>query len=100
MKKFLLALLTVSLLLLVGCSSGIDSVGSNIPSGDDCAENLAYLQSGVDMYAESLGQYPTDVEQLLESKEGKGPFVEVIPECPTGNQYVIENGTVKEAPKQ
>ncbi len=84
-----------------GCSSNsTKSSGSNVPSGNDCAENVAYLQSGVDKYKESVGEYPSNVQQLLNSEDGKGPFVEVVPECPTGNLYVIENGTVKEAPKQ
>jgi len=100
MRKLLLVVLMITLLVLVGCTSNsTNSTGSNIPSGNDCAENVAYLQSGVDKYKEAVGDYPSNVQQLLDSKDGKGPFVEVVPECPTGNQYLIENGTVKEAPK-
>lgn len=101
MKKILLAVLLITLLAVVGCSTNAtNSTGSKIPSGNDCAENVAYLQSGVDKYKEAVGEYPSNVDQLLESKNDRGPFVEVVPQCPTGNQYVIENGVVKEAPKQ
>lgn len=101
MKKSLLTVLLITSLVLVGCTTNsTNSTGSNIPSGNDCAENVAYLQSGVDKYKEAFGDYPSNVQLLLQAKNGKGPFVEVLPECPTGNQYVIENGAVKEAPKQ
>lgn len=100
MKKLLFALLMITVLVLVGCTADSTTTGSNVPSGNDCGENVAYLQGGVNKYKEAVGEYPADVQQLLTSKDGKGPFVEEVPKCPTGNQYVIENGTVKEAPKQ
>lgn len=95
MKKFLVLALAIGTLLMVGCTG--NSQISNAPSGDNCAENVAYLQKGVDNYKEALGQYPSDVQQLLDSADGKGPFVQEIPECPSGNIYIIDNGLVKEA---
>lgn len=106
MKTGTLIITVMFLMLATGSAlaekggGGNMGVGSNIPSGNNCAENAAYLQRGVDKYKEAVGKYPLNVAQLLESKDGKGPFVKVVPKCPSGNQYVIKNGTVKEAPKQ
>jgi len=92
MKKILLMLIFVTILSF-GCSN---STSSDIPSGKNCSENIAYLQSGVDNYFQSFSEYPTDVTQLLATKDGKGPFVQVVPKCPSGNKYVINNGKVIE----
>jgi len=101
MRKIIFVLLMVNLLVVVGCNKrAMNSTDSKVPSGNDCAENIAYLQVGVDNYKNALGNYPSDVQQLLESKDGKGPFVQVVPKCPGGNKYVIEYGTVKEVHKQ
>ena len=99
MKKILLTAFALGTLLLAGCSSTHTDM-SKAPSGDNCPENVAYLQQGVDNYKVALGQYPSDVQQLLDSAGGKGPFVEKVPECPSGNIYVIQNGVVSEAPRQ
>lgn len=100
MKKALITAFAIGTLLLVGCSSDSNTNTAKVPSGDNCPENVAYLQQGVDKYKEVLGQYPADVQQLLDSAGGKGPFVEKVPECPSGNIYVIQNGVVTEAPRQ
>lgn len=100
MKKALVTAFAIGTLLLVGCSGNSHPDMSKAPSGDNCPENVAYLQQGVDNYKEALGQYPADVQQLLDSADGKGPFVEKVPECPSGNIYVIQNGVVSEAPRQ
>lgn len=73
---------------------------SNVPSGDNCTENTAYLQAGVDRYKDAFGEYPTDLKQLLETRDGKGPFVETISlQCPTdGVPYTVINGKVEQAP--
>lgn len=98
MKKTLVAVFAIGTLLLAGCGS--NSQTGKVPSGDNCTENVAYLQQGVDKYKEVLGQYPSDVQQLLDSADGKGPFVEKVPACPSGNIYVIQSGVVTEAPPQ
>lgn len=97
--KLTLAIVVVSVLILAGCADDSHSRMAGAPSGDDCAENIAYLQDGVDAYREAVGSYPSDVNQLLDSAEGQGPFVESIPACPAGNIYKIENGVVREAPR-
>ena len=73
------------------------SLAGPAPSGTNCPENVAYIQTGVNTYKENVGQFPTELNQLLEIVDGKGPFVEKLPECPSGNIYVIDNGIVKEA---
>lgn len=82
-----------------GSNSGSNAIAGPAPSGNVCSENVAYLQVGVDKYGELTGQMPTDVNQLTQTKDGK-PFVEKVPACPSGNLYVIENGLVKEVPRQ
>ena len=81
MKKIVPALILVLTLLISGCSTSKSetTTGSKLPSGKDCTENVAYLQGGVDKYKQALGIYPTTVEKLLESSDGKGPFAEIIP---------------------
>lgn len=70
------------------------------PSGNNCPENIAYLQSGVDKYKQMTGQFPTDLSQLT-LKNGDKSILEKLPKCPSGNLYIIENGKVIEAaPKQ
>lgn len=95
MKRLLLptVLIVFTALLSFGCSSSQSSV---VPSGKSCSENVAYLQSGVDKYFQALAKYPTDVKQLAKTTDGKRPFVEGIPKCPSGNQYAIINGKVTE----
>lgn len=88
-------MLAAVVILSTGCS-GKEIVG-DVPSGKSCSENIAYLQSGVDRYFESFGNYPASVNHLLETKDGKGPFLKGVPECPSGNRYVIKNGKVIEA---
>ncbi len=101
MKKTLLGMLIVGSLTLFGCgATETHSEMSSTPSGDNCPENVAYLQEGVDKYKKELGKLPVDVNELLVSSDGKGPFVEKVPECPSGNIYVIENGLVKESPRK
>jgi len=74
---------------------------SQVPSGSNCQQNQAYLQDGVDAYKEAFGVYPTDLKQLLESKDGKGPFVETVSlTCPTeGSPYTVIDGVVQQASK-
>jgi hypothetical protein len=99
MKAVLVALvLVLGLVALAGCGGDTESQAEGVPSGADCAENIAYLQAGVDAYRETVGSYPVEVEQLLETAGGQGPFVQVVPACPGGNDYVIENGRVREVP--
>ncbi len=96
MKKYLLVAITAGSLLVAGCSNSSNNNVSKVPSGANCPENVAYLQEGANKYKEAFGNYPTDVQKLLEASNGKGPFVEKVPECPGGNVYIIENGTVRE----
>lgn len=77
-----------------GASSGL--VGP-APSGTNCPENIAYLQSGVDKYQEMTGQFPTELSQLTQTAGDKGSIIEKLVYCPSGNIYVIENGKVIEA---
>lgn len=95
MVKYLLVVAFSLSLFAFGCAK---EEMSHAPTGDDCPENVAYLQDGVNKYKSAFNDYPSNVELLLASKDGKGPFVEEVPLCPSGNIYVIENGTVKEAP--
>jgi len=70
-----------------------------VPSGNVCRENIAYLQDGVDRFRDAFGVYPTTLEQLLETSEGKGPFVQTINlRCPSsGRPYLIDNGVVRDS---
>ncbi len=99
MKKLIFLLILVLTLIISGCSASKSesTTGSKVPSGKDCAENVAYLQAGVDKHKQALGVYPATVEKLLEPYDGKGPFVQIIPKCPSGNKYNIKNGTVVES---
>lgn len=69
------------------------------PSGNNCAENIAYLQAGVDSYKDAFGAFPTSLTQLLETKDGLEPFVETIDlRCPSsGRAYIISNGIVRDS---
>ncbi|MDW7683823.1 MAG: hypothetical protein SCK29_06855 [Bacillota bacterium] len=101
MKKRVVVLMLVLAFILTGCGQSNTAQGiPKAPQGDNCAENVAYLQDGIDRFNEAFGVFPTDVNELLETKDGKGPFVESVPACPAGNRYVIENGIVREAPPQ
>ena len=74
---------------------------SNVPSGNICEENTAYLQKGVDAYKKAVGEYPTELKQLLETKQGKGPFVEAIDlKCPSDDlPYIIVDGKIQSGQK-
>lgn len=102
MKKLLVSLFTLLVVIfLMGCSNdgGKTEGVVKAPSGNDCAENVAYLQDGVNKYKVANGELPADVNTLLEKKDGKGPFVEKVPACPGGNLYKVDaNGIVFEAP--
>lgn len=94
MKKVLLVVVLAITLFAFGCSQG-----SSVPSGNNCAENIAYLQAAADEYYEIFGEYPITLDQLREERDGKGPLVEVTLTCPTTNfPYIIENGLVKDGP--
>lgn len=69
------------------------------PSGNVCAENIAYLQDGVNRFQAAFGVFPTELEQLLEARDGLEPFVETIDlRCPSsGRPYIIENGIVRDS---
>lgn len=88
--------LVLVIALNMGGSSSVQAVAGPAPSGANCPENVAYLQVGVNKYKELVGSFPADLKELVEIKDGKGPFVEKLVECPSGNLYVIENGIVKE----
>lgn len=83
-------------IFLVGCDKNNSQV-KTLPSGESCTENIAYLQWGVDKYFKTTGKYPASISQLAVASGGEGPFVEGIPKCPSGSQYVISNGKVIEA---
>jgi hypothetical protein len=70
-----------------------------VPSGNICQENIDYLQAGVDRYRAAFGVYPTSLEQLLKTRDGKGPFVETVNlRCPSsGRPYIIDNGRVRDS---
>lgn len=80
-----------------GASDGRPVLAGPAPSGSNCPENVAYLQVGVDKYKEATGTFPVDLKELTQVKEGQGPFIEKMVECPSGNLYIVENGIVKEA---
>lgn len=75
------------------------SISAGVPSGNVCQENIDYLQAGVDSYREAFGAFPTTLEQLMESRDGKGPFVETIGlRCPSSKKpYIIVNGVVRDS---
>jgi hypothetical protein len=81
----------------IGSSTSSRSAG--VPSGNVCQENIDYLQAGVDSYREAFGAFPTTLEQLMDSRDGKGPFVETISlRCPSSRKpYVIVNGMVRDS---
>lgn len=81
-----------------GGQESSNALAGPAPAGDNCPENVAYLQQGVNKYQETTGQFPTELNQLLEKIKEQSPAVEKLPTCPGGNLYVIENGVVKEAP--
>jgi hypothetical protein len=70
-----------------------------VPSGNVCQENINYLQAGVDRYRAAFGVYPTSLEQLLETRDGAGPFVETVNlRCPSsGRPYIVDNGRVRDS---
>lgn len=103
-KKSLLSPTTIAIvigLLLIGfiVYSAASTTSSGVPSGNVCAENIAYLQAGVDRYQEAFGVYPTELSQLLETGADQKPFVETIDlRCPSsGRPYIIENGVVRDS---
>jgi hypothetical protein len=88
-------------ILLVGfiVYSAASTTSSGVPSGNVCAENIAFLQAGVDRYQAAFGVYPTELSQLLETGADQKPFVETIDlRCPSsGRPYIIENGVVRDS---
>lgn len=72
---------------------------AGVPSGNVCQENIDYLQAGVDRYRAAFGEFPASLEQLMEARDGKGPFVETIDlRCPTsGRPYIIVGGVVRDS---
>lgn len=88
----------VAAFLMIGTGSNTaNALVGPAPSGDNCPENIAYLQSGVDKYKEMTGQVPAALTELTQ-KIGDKSIVEKLPECPSGNTYLIENGKVVEGP--
>jgi hypothetical protein len=92
--------LIIGVAAYLGTGGSINAVAGPAPSGTNCPENIAYLQKGVNSYKELTGQVATELNQLVQTVNGKGPFVEELPACPSGNIYFIENGVVKEGVKQ
>lgn len=100
MKAFIVAIVLFVGVIGYGIANKAVTTSKGVPSGNSCEENVAYLQVGVDKYKEAFGVYPTELKQLLESKDGKGPFVETIDlQCPTEKKpYYIVNGRVEQMP--
>jgi len=100
MKALIVAVVLFVGVIGYGIANKAVITSKGVPSGNSCEENVAYLQSGVDKYKEAFGAYPTELKQLLESKDGKGPFVETIDlQCPTDKKpYYIVNGRVEQMP--
>lgn len=100
-KTAIIAVIAITLIAGAAVTGAVLSSGGP-PSGDNCGQNVAYLQAGVDKYKQAFGEYPTDLKQLLETKDGKGPFVETIDyKCPTdGSPYAVINGVVQQVPAQ
>lgn len=92
--------LVIGVAAYLGTGGSTNAVAGPAPSGTNCPENIAYLQKGVDGYKELTGEVATDLNQLVQTVNGKGPFVEKLPTCPSGNIYLIDNGVVREAAKQ
>lgn len=90
-----LAVIALVVVLMSGNSS-VQALAGPAPNGKNCPENVAYLQAGVNKYKEVTGSFPAELKELATTKDGKGPFVERLPECPSGNVYLLENGVVKE----
>ncbi len=103
-KKNSLSPATIAIIigiLLIGyiVYSAASTASSGVPSGNVCAENIAYLQAGVDRYQAAFGVYPTDLNQLLKTNANQEPFVETIDlRCPSsGRPYIITNGVVRDS---
>jgi len=78
-----------------GLGSGITALAGPAPSGVSCEENKVYMQAAVNKYKEVVGEFPTDVNQLVATIDGKGPFVERLVGCPSEGPYSITNGIVE-----
>lgn len=102
MMLFIAALVVFIGIIGYGITNTAIKTSGGIPSGNNCGENIAYLQAGVDKYKEAFGVYPASLNQLLESKDGKGPFVETINlQCPTDNSpYAVIDGVVQQVASQ
>ena len=89
----------IVIVALVYSWNNAPSISAGVPSGNVCQENIDYLQAGVDSYREAFGVFPTTLEQLMESRDGKGPFVETIAlRCPSSRKpYIIEDGVVRDS---
>ena len=93
------AVAIIALVVYLGIGGAASSaLAGPAPSGNNCPENVAYLQTGVDKYIETTGQMPTELSQLTETVNEQ-TFVEALPSCPSGNVYLIDNGRVIEAAK-
>lgn len=100
MKAAIVAIVLFVGVIGYGVANKAVTTSKGVPSGNNCEENVAYLQAGVDQYREAFGVNPIDLKQLLESKDGKGPFVETIDlQCPTEKKpYMVVNGKVEQVP--
>ncbi|OEH84546.1 hypothetical protein BHU72_08535 [Desulfuribacillus stibiiarsenatis] len=99
MRKYAIIFLAFVLLLAIsGCSNEqvTPLVSMKAPTGKNCGENIVYLQEGVNVYKEMTGSFPTELDVLAEPLDGKGPVLEFIPKCPSGNLYLIQDGLVIE----
>lgn len=97
-RKVSMVAAAVAVIVVGVAISGAVVKSSEAPTGENCGQNIEYLQKGVDKYKEAHGVYPTDLKQLLEAKDGKGPFAEKVDYvCPTeGAPYEVVNGVVQQ----
>jgi len=91
----------VAVVAIAGLLEQRAAMPPGVPSGNVCQENIDYLQIGVDSYRAAFGEFPTELVQLLEVRDGRGPFVETIDlRCPSsGRPYIIDNGAVRDSPR-
>lgn len=62
---------------------------------NSCEENVKMLQAAADKYKEVNGNYPLQIEVLVDK------YVKEIPKCPGGNGYSIDaEGIVYEDPEK
>ena len=87
----------ISLVIFLGggFGSGTIALAGPAPAGLNCEENRAYMQTAVNKYKEVVGEFPTDVNQLLETVDGKAACAERLVGCPSEGPYTITNGIVE-----